>query len=110
MTPPRTRILLAARGAETSTTVQAVTPAPPRVLREYVVTITRPQPAAISITVPRTPAVITVAWPRRQVTHAAPPLPPRVVRLAAPPQGPWRVALAPVVQAMLASPLPPRRR
>ena len=58
-----------------------MTAAPPRVLREHVVTITRPQP----------PAIITVAWPTVRVTQDQPPPAPRVIRLTAPPQGPWRV-------------------
>ena len=109
MTPPRTRILLAARGAETSTAVQAVTAAPPRVLREYVVTITRPQPLPITITVPADPAVITVAWPVVRVTGDRPPPAPGVVRLAARPQGPWRLPLPPG-HPLRTMAVPPRRR
>ena len=69
-----------------------MTAAPPRVLREYVVTITRPQPPPIAITLPPTPAVITVAWPTVRVTGDRPPPAPAVVRLAARPQRPWRLA------------------
>ena len=68
-----------------------MTAAPPWTLNVPVVTITRPQPPAIGITAPRTPAVITVAWPRGRVTQDQPPPAPRVIRLTAPPQGPWRV-------------------
>ncbi len=70
-----------------------MTAAPPRVLREYVVTITRPQPPAIAITLPPAPAAITVAWPRIRVTTDQPPPAPAVIRLAARPQGPWRQPL-----------------
>jgi len=87
-----------------------VTAAPPRVLRESVVTITAPRPMAISITVPPAPAVITVAWPTIRVTGDGPPPAPAVVRLAARPQGPWRMPLPAVVRYVLANPLPPRRR
>jgi hypothetical protein len=64
---------------------------PPWVLACPVVTIPRPQPPAIGITAPRTPAAITVAWPRVRVTQDQPPPAPRVIRLTAPPQGPWRL-------------------
>ena len=70
-----------------------MTAAPPRVLREYVVTITRPQPPPIAITLPPAPAAITVAWPVVRVTGDRPPPAPGVVRLAARPQGPWRQPL-----------------
>ena len=72
-------------------------------LREHVVTITRPQPAAIAIILPP-PAAITVAWPPVRVTGDRPPPAPRVVRLAAPPQGPRAPDLPPRPPA--AHPLP----
>jgi hypothetical protein len=79
---------------------------PPWVLREHVVTITRPRSPAIGITLPPRVAVIGVPWPPRQVTHAPPPPPPRVIRLAAPPQGPWHLPLPPALRYMLAHPQP----
>jgi len=81
--------------------------APPWVLQCPVVTITRPQSPAIGVTLPPR-AAIDVPWPRCRVTGAAPPPPPRVIRLAAPPQGPWRLPLPPVLRYMLAHPLPAR--
>jgi hypothetical protein len=60
--------------------------------------------------VPRTPAAITVAWPRIRVAQDQPPPAPSVIHFAAPPQGPWRLPLPPVVRYMLSNPLPPRRR
>jgi len=68
-----------------------VTAAPPWVLACPVVTITRPQPPPCVVMMTQTPA-IDVPWPRRQVTQAAPPPAPSVIRLAARPQGPWRLA------------------
>jgi hypothetical protein len=65
-------------------------PDPPWVLQRHVVTVTRPQPPAIGITLPPTVA-IDVSWPVVKVTGDPPPPPPRVIRLAAPPQGPWRL-------------------
>jgi hypothetical protein len=70
------------------------------------VTITRPRPPAIGITVPRTPAVITVAWPRVRVTRDQTPPGPRVIRLAARPQ---RTVRQPCPQLRNMD-LPPRRR
>ncbi len=87
-----------------------MTTVPPWVLNEHVVAITRPQPPAIVVVTLPQPPPITVAWPRGRVVQDQPPPAPRVVRLAAPPQRTVRQPLAPVVQAMLASPLPPRRR
>ena len=81
--------------------------APPLVLRCPVVAITRTQPPPVSITA-RTPAVVTVAWPRVRVVGDRPPPAPRVIRLAAPPRGPWRVSLPPALRDMLAHPLPAR--
>ena len=86
-----------------------MTAAPPWVLACAELTITRPQPPAIDITLPPRVA-IDVPWPRRQVTHATPPPAPRLIQPAVPPQGPWRMPLAAVVRDLLASPLPPRRR
>lgn len=94
--------------------------APPLVLRCPVVAITRTQPPPVSITA-RTPAAVTVAWPRVRVAgdrlvggefsplaaFTSPPAP-RVIRLAAPPRGPWRVPLPPALRDMLARPLPAR--
>ena len=82
--------------------------APPLVLQWLVVAITRPQPPPVSITLPPSPAVIAVEWPRVRVTGAAPPCPPRVIRLAAPPQGPWRMRLPGGLVYMLAHPIPAR--
>ncbi len=80
---------------------------PPWVLQWAVVTVTRPQPPPVSITA-RTPAVVTVAWPRVRVAGDRPPPAPRVIRLAAPPRGPWRLPLPPALRSMLADPLPAR--
>ena len=56
-------------------------------------TITRPQPPAIAITLPPAPAAIAVAWPVVRVHRGdRPPPAPRVVHLAARPQGPVRLA------------------
>ncbi len=79
--------------------------APPWVLQCPVVTITRPQPPPISITA-RTPAVITVAWPRVRVAQDRPPPAPAVIRLAARPQ---RRVRQPCPQLRNMD-LPPRRR
>ena len=70
---------------------QAVTAAPPWVLACPVVTITRPPPAVVAVSLPPS-AAIDVAWPRIRVTGAAPPPAPRVIHLAARPQGPVRLA------------------
>lgn len=81
----------------------------PWTLNVPVVEITRPQPAAVAVSLPPR-AAITVRWPPLRVT--GPPLPPApgVIHLAARPQGPRRQPLAPVLRYMLASPPPPRRR
>ena len=94
------------RGADDPATVQAVTAAPPWMLACSVVTVTRPRPPAIGITAPRTPAAITVAWPRGRVVQDRPPPAPRVIRLAARPQRPARQP-CPQLRNM---DLPPRRR
>ena len=83
-----------------------MTTGPPWVLACPVVTVTRPQPAAIGVTL--RPRAVAVPWPRLQVTRAEPPRPPRVIRLAARPQGPRRLPLSPVVRDLLALPLPAR--
>jgi hypothetical protein len=83
-----------------------VTAAPPWVLQCRVVTITRPQPPSIGITVPRTPAAITAAWPRGRAAQDRLPPAPRVIRLAARPQRPVRRP-CPQLRNM---DLPPRRR
>ena len=80
-----------------------MTAGPPWTLSVPVVAITRPRPAVVAVSLPPRVA-IGVPWPRRQVTRAAPPPAPRVIRLAAPPQGPWRQPLAPVVCYMLSAP------
>jgi len=68
-----------------------VTVAPPWVLRCPVVTITRPQPAVVAVSLPpRVPVVLR--WPPLRVTGHIPPAP-GVIRLHAPPQGPWRLPL-----------------
>ena len=78
--------------------------APPLVLSERIVTITRPQPAPISVSLP--PRVtIDVPWPRLRVTGASIPPAPGVIRLHGPPQGPWRQPLPAVVRYLLAEPL-----
>jgi len=74
---------------------------PPWTLTVPVVEITRPQPPPVSITA-RTPAVVTVAWPRVRVVGDRPPPAPAVIKLAAPPQGPWRLPLPPVLRYLLA--------
>ena len=79
---------------------------PPFVLNERVVTITRPQPPPISVTLPLD-CTLSAPWPPRQVARAEPPrpLPERdVIRLATPPQGPWRWRLPPVVRYLLSDP------
>jgi hypothetical protein len=63
-------------------------PALPWLLQCPVVTSTRPRTPAIGIPVPRTPAALTVEWPRVRVTQDRPPPAPRVTRLAARPQRP----------------------
>ena len=85
-----------------------MTVAPPWVLQCPVVTITRPQPAVVAVSLPPR-AAITVPWPRCRVTGAAPPPPPRTIRLTAPPQSPWRMPLPGGLRYMLAHPLPARR-
>ncbi len=82
-----------------------MTAAPPWVLQCTVVTITRPQPPAIGITLPPR-AAIDVAWPRGRVAQDWPPPAPRVIRLAARPQRPARQP-CPQLRNMA---LPPRRR
>lgn len=79
---------------------------PPLVLSERVVSITRPQPPPISVSLP-VRAVIDVGWPRCQVTRLEPPRPlvkPDAIRLPAPPQGPRRQPLAAVTRYLLAHP------
>jgi hypothetical protein len=49
------------------------------------VTVSLRRPADIGVTV-RTPAVITVAWPRVRVVQDRPPPAPRMIELAARPQ------------------------
>ena len=70
-----------------------MTAAPPWVLACPVVTITRPQPPAISATLPPRAAAIDVPWPRIRVAQDQPPPAPRVIQLAARPQRPWRQPL-----------------
>ena len=79
--------------------------AAPWVLQRPVVTITRPQPRAIGITLPPR-AAIGVAWPLGRVAQDRPPPVPRVIRLAARPQRPVRQP-CPQLRTM---DLPPRRR
>ncbi len=76
---------------------------PPWVLNCPTLTITRPQPPPIPVTLPPQ-APITVPWPRYQVTAAAPPSPPGIIRLAAPPQAPRRTPLPPGLAYMLSDP------
>ena len=80
-----------------------MTTGPPWTLNVPVVTIARPQPPAVGITLPPR-AAIDVPWPRCRVTQAEPPRPPRVVRLATPPQGPWRLPLPGGLRCMLSGP------
>jgi hypothetical protein len=63
---------------------------PPWTLNELVVDAALPGPPAVKAALPPS-LVIAVEWPRCRVTGAAPPPPPRVIRLAARPQGPWRL-------------------
>jgi hypothetical protein len=96
--------------------------AAPLVLQWPVVAVTRPQPPPVSVTA-RTPAVVTVAWPRVRVGSNVtgpvvgfiksgfgdrPPPAPAVIRPAARPQGPWRLPLPRALSDMLAHPLPAR--
>ncbi len=67
-----------------------MTTRPPWTLNVPVVTITRPQPAIVVVSLPPR-AAIDVRWPPIRVVHP-PPAPP-VIPLPAPPQGPCRVPL-----------------
>ena len=61
-----------------------------------VVTITRPQPAVVAVSLPPRAAIVTVPWPRCRVSQAgAAPPPPRVIRLHGPPRGSLASAPAP---------------
>ncbi len=89
-----------------------MTAAPPWVLAWPVVTVTRPQPAAIRVTLPPRADTIIVRWPPRQVRQPCLPPAPRVIRLPAPPQGMQRVGIvrlwSPPSRTRAAAAHPPR--
>jgi hypothetical protein len=86
---------------------EAVTPAPPWVLTEPIISVARPEPPPIEVTV-RTPAAITVPWPPGRRVKNEPAPPPAAILLRRLPQGPWRWTLPAATAALLAGPLPPR--
>ena len=85
--------------------------APPLVLRCPVVATTRPQPPAISITLPPSPA-IAVEWPRVRVTQPRMPGRPSVIRLARTPatHSPRAACPCPAFRAVELMRLHPRSR